>query len=64
MVLPPALLSGTEALTREAKLTGVPRSTPSPLLHTFVPLCVSKGGILVTGDQTTQMESKGTARES
>lgn len=61
MVLPPALLSRPEALAREAHRCS--REHPISIPYAFVPLCVSKGGLLVAGDQTTQTVSRGTAGE-
>lgn len=61
MVLPPALLSRPEALATEAHRCS--REHPISIPYAFVPLCVSKGGLLVAGDQTTQTVSRGTAGE-
>lgn len=65
MVLPPTLLSGPEALATEAREAHrCSQEHTSSIPHTFVPLCVSKGGLLVAGDQATQTVSRGTAGES
>lgn len=65
MVLPPALLSRPEAPAteaREAHRCSQEHTSSTP--HTSVALCVSKGGLLVAGDQTTQTVSRGTAGAS
>lgn len=64
MVLPPALLSRPEALATEAREAHrCSREHPISIPYAFVPLCVSKGGLLVAGGQTTQTVSRGTAGE-